>query len=279
MTGTFLDKIIEAKRHRVSEAKRLVSRDELFKQASKRESSAGQNRFRNAISDTSRVNIIAEYKRASPSRGTISDRLDPVETAMNYQHAGAAAVSVLTEEDFFRGCLQDLCQIKHHVSIPIIRKDFIIDEYQIVESAAAKADAILLIVAALSRQELIHFHRLGTDLNLDVLVEVHDPKELEIALEAGAELIGVNNRNLKTFEVSLEVSETLIKLIPAEKVAVAESGITGEADIHRLRDVGFSAFLVGETLMRSSDPGADLRKLVGAKASAQAIESKSSSLV
>lgn len=264
MNGTVLDKIIAAKRVRIDEAKRRFPTEQLAKNAAARGFTRERGQFRKAISRPDRINIIAEFKRASPSRGLISDQFAPGEIARMYQQAGAAAISVLTEEDFFRGSLEDLCEVQESVQVPVLRKDFIIDEYQILESAVAAVNAILLIAAALDPIELKHFHDIGSDYGLDVLVEVHDTRELDIALDAGAELIGINNRNLKTFNVSLEVSESLVTAVPEGKVVVAESGIKGPEDIIRLREAGFSAFLVGETLMSSAEPLRELQRLLGA---------------
>ncbi len=199
-------------------------------------------------------NIIAEVKRASPSKGLIAQNFDPVKIAKNYEQGGAAAISCLTDEKFFAGHLEYLAAIRENVSLPILRKDFIIDEIQIEEARAFGADAILLIVAALNPSRLKELLRKARELGLEALVEVHDAQELEVALEAGAEIIGVNNRNLKTFEVKLETSLELRKLAPPQIPFVAESGIKDASDIRRLQEADIRAALIGESLMRAKDP-------------------------
>ncbi len=255
MNGTILEKIIEAKRSRLEEAKRRSAKYAAPAKA------ARPHRLLKALSDTSRPNIIAEFKRASPSKGIINDSLDPAAVAEAYGAGGAVAISVLTEEDFFGGSLDDLRKVRQAVDLPILRKDFIIDEFQIREAAAAGADAILLIVAALSESELRRFQAAAHELGLDALVEVHDENEMETASSIGARLIGVNNRDLRTFEVSLDVSRRLAVLAPPGAVLVSESGIRSSRDIEELRQHGYSAFLVGETLMRGADPKTALEDL------------------
>ncbi|CAN5691045.1 indole-3-glycerol phosphate synthase TrpC [soil metagenome] len=261
MTGTILDEIINAKRIRIEESKRKTNLDTLKTRCNGRERIAS-NRFYEALADTSRLNIIAEFKRASPSKGVISGR-DPNDTALAYQTGGAAAISVLTEEDFFDGSLDDICAVRSAVEIPVLRKDFIVDAYQIYESAASGADAILLIVAALSQRDLIELHSLAQSVGLDILVEVHDRNELDSAIEIDAKLIGVNNRNLKTFEVNIDVSRDLIRSKPAGALMIAESGLQTSAELNELRELGFSGFLIGETFMRSGDPEKVLREFSG----------------
>jgi indole-3-glycerol phosphate synthase len=209
------------------------------------------------------VNVIAEFKRRSPSRGLLRADLTPDGTARAYETAGAAALSVLTEEDFFGGSLQDLRLARGATrSLPALRKDFVVDPYQIWEARAAGADAVLLIAAALDDRELRALLAEAHAARLEALVEVHDQGELDRALAAEARLVGVNNRNLKTLEVSLEIALSLAPLIPDEVVAVAESGIRQGADVRRLRDAGYDAFLVGEHLMAASDPGRALKSLI-----------------
>ncbi|MEP6850084.1 MAG: indole-3-glycerol phosphate synthase TrpC, partial [Acidobacteriota bacterium] len=240
MKGTILEKIIEAKRLRVESANLNARTPSVIDQAQAVRSSAKDNRLRAALSDGSRINIIAEFKRASPSKGVINDTLDPVETAVKYENGGACAISVLTEEDFFKGSLDDLRTIRKAVDIPILRKDFIIDAYQIYEAAAAGADAILLIVAALPHDDLKRYHSLAeAELGIDALVEVHTVGELKVAIDIGASLIGVNNRNLKTFEVSLDVSRELIEQRPKNSLMITESGIVSRDDITELHSLGF----------------------------------------
>lgn len=258
MKGTLLEKIIEAKRFRVDKAKVDCDLVALAEQAVR----PNAGRFRNALSDRSRINIIAEFKRSSPSKGIINDQIDPAATALNYQNGSAAAISVLTEEDFFAGSLDDLRAVREAVDLPILRKDFVIDVFQIRESAALGADAILLIVAALTKDELRQFYSLTSALGLDALVEVHDLDELKIATDIGATLIGVNNRNLKTFEVSLDVSRELIASAPKDAIMVSESGISTKQEIDELSSLGYAGFLIGETLMKSRDSIGEMQKLI-----------------
>lgn len=210
--------------------------------------------------------VIAEIKKASPSRGLIRADFDPVWLAQRYQAGGAAALSVLTDEPFFQGSLRNLELTSAAASLPCLRKDFIVDEYQIVEARAHNADAILLIAAALTDTELKRFSAASCGLELDVLVEVHSADELDRVLsslgEGGADAIGVNNRDLKTFEVNLQISLDLASRIPAGVVRVAESGIASSEDIGRLLAAGFDAFLIGESLMRQADPGEALAGLL-----------------
>lgn len=261
MIGTILEKIIEAKRVRIAKAKQLADVNALIAKVKGVQLPLRQFRFRDSISKRSRINIIAEFKRASPSKGVINDRIDPVETAVSYEKAGAAAISVLTEEDFFRGSLDDLRKVRNAVGLPLLRKDFIIDEYQIYESFFAGADAVLLIVAALAPETLKRFQTLACSLGMDALVEVHNQEEIGIAVETGADIIGVNNRNLKTFEVSLNVSRELAEFKPENAIMVAESGLKTPEEIFELNDLGYDAFLIGETLMRNGDIREELAKL------------------
>ena len=218
--------------------------------------------FASALKQKDRVNVIAEYKRRSPSRGVIREDLPPQDVAVSYEAAGAAAMSVLTDEDYFGGSLDHLTAARGAVKIPAIRKDFTVDTYQIWEARAACADAVLLIIAALTDAELKTFLADAAEVKVAALVEVHDAEELDRAVSAGASIIGVNNRNLKTMEVRLETSLDLRPKIPAAAVKVAESGIKTGADMKRLRAAGYDAFLIGEHLMSSPDPGAALKQLI-----------------
>jgi indole-3-glycerol phosphate synthase len=210
------------------------------------------------------VNIIAEYKRRSPSKGIIRADIDVETMVQNYEIGGAAAISVLTEEDFFDGSLEDLRRVKATVELPVLRKDFVFDSYQIYEAVAAGADAVLLIVAALADQQLVELRTLAEDeLGIDALVEVHDAAEMERAAQCGAQLIGVNNRNLHTFEVTLETSLKLSTLAPPAATLVSESGLNTNEDISMLAEVGYRGFLIGETLMRADEPAKLLQGLVG----------------
>ncbi len=216
--------------------------------------------FRAALT-ASQPAIISEIKKASPSKGILSANFDPAAIAQVYEAGGAAAISVLTDREFFKGSLDDLLAARTAIRIPVLRKDFTIDEFHVVEAAAHGADAILLIAALLDESELRRFRETAASYKMAALVEVHDEAELDRALASGAEIVGVNNRNLHTFEVTLETSLRLADKIPAAIVKVSESGIHSSADVKRLCAAGFHAFLVGEHLMKSPDPAAALREL------------------
>jgi indole-3-glycerol phosphate synthase len=220
------------------------------------------HQFRPALSRQDRLNIIAECKRRSPSKGVLRPEYDPAAIASGYAAAGAAAISVLTEPTFFDGSLDHLLAVRASVSIPILRKDFVVSEYQVLEARAAGADAILLIVAALTSEELRSLAACAAGWGLDALVEVHSADELSIALDAGATVIGVNNRNLRTLTVDVTASEALIARIPKGVVSVSESGLRTSEDLLRLRQMGYGAFLIGERFMTAADPGAALRDLL-----------------
>ena len=218
--------------------------------------------FASAIARQGRVNVIAEHKRRSPSRGAIREDLRPADVARAYEAGGAAALSVLTDEDFFGGRLEHLEEARAATALPALRKDFVIDPWQVWEARAAGADAVLLIVAALDDAELAGLLTETREAGADALVEVHDRDELDRALAAGARVVGVNSRDLRSLAVSLDTAVALAPGIPDDVVAVAESGIRTGADVRRLRDAGFDAFLVGEHLMASPDPGAALKRLL-----------------
>jgi indole-3-glycerol phosphate synthase len=205
--------------------------------------------------------IISEIKKASPSKGVLCEDFDPKTIARLYASGGAAALSVLTDHEFFKGSLSDLQSARNAVPVPVLRKDFTIDEINVIEAAAHGADAILLIAALLDEPALRRFREMAAQYGMAALVEVHDREELDRTLASGAEIVGVNNRNLHTFEVTLETSLRLAEKIPSAVVKVTESGIHSSADVKRLRDAGFHAFLVGEHLMESADPAAALREL------------------
>jgi indole-3-glycerol phosphate synthase len=224
---------------------------------------AGREGLAAALARPGRVNVIAECKRRSPSRGVLRERYDPVAIATAYVEAGAAAISVLTEPAFFDGALDHLQAIRAAVDVPLLRKDFIVSEYQLLEAKAAGADAVLLIVAALERHELQSLAAGAAGLGLDALVEVHDERELTMAIDAGARIVGVNNRNLRTLDVDVDASDRLIAAIPRGVVAVSESGLRTAGDLARLRALGYHAFLIGERLMTEADPGEALRGLLG----------------
>jgi indole-3-glycerol phosphate synthase len=259
----FLSDILERKRVRLAEARRTCPLNQIKALAAGARNDAPAHALRRALEAPS-TNVIAEIKRASPSRGPIRPDANAGELARAYFSGGAAAISVLTEEDLFRGSLSDLREVRAAVSIPILRKDFIFDDYQVYESAAAKADALLLIVAALDDEALARLIELTeTELGMDALVEVHAADEVERAVTAGARLIGVNNRNLRTFEVTLDVSKQLASIIPREMVAISESGLRTREDLDMLRTLGYRGFLIGESLMLDDDPEQALRNLVG----------------
>jgi indole-3-glycerol phosphate synthase len=221
-------------------------------------------RFQAALAGAGEVNVIAECKRRSPSKGVLREDYDPVAIATGYAAAGAAAISVLTEPTFFDGSLDHLRAVRAAVDVPLLRKDFIVSEYQLLEARAAGADAVLLIVAALRPAELKVLHDHARRYGLDVLVEAHDATELAIAIDAGARIIGINNRNLRTLTIDVHASETLIAQMPADVIAVSESGLKTAADITRLRALGYRAFLIGERLMAAADPGVVLAELLEA---------------
>jgi len=255
-----LDEILDAKRAEVERRKSAVPMRELRSRMG--DAPAPLDFARRLVrNETGLPAVIAEVKKASPSKGVIREDFDPVSIATAYQNAGASAISVLTDEKFFQGSLAYLRQIKQAVSLPVLRKDFLIDDYQVYESRAAGADAILLIVAALERDALAHLMNRATEIGMQYLVEVHDEAELEVAIDVCAPIIGINNRNLKTFEVSLDVTARLLPMIPRAK-KVSESGIFTREDMMSLAKLGVDAVLIGEALMREPDVGAKLRQLL-----------------
>ena len=258
--AAILERIVAAARARVAEARRVAD----FRELEQRAERHVPREFRRTLKLKSRdgVAVIAELKKASPSKGLIRAEFHPAELARELEGAGATALSVLTDEEFFQGSLDYLRGASAAVKIPCLRKDFIVDEFQVLEARANAADAVLLIVAALSMEELDALaagaHRHG----LDVLCEVHDEEELQRALDAGCNLIGVNTRDLRTFNVDLRTAFRLAEKFPADVVRVAESGIHSAEDVARLRAAGYDAFLVGESLMRADSPGDALRELM-----------------
>ena len=205
--------------------------------------------------------VIAEVKKASPSRGVIREHFVPSEIAKSYEQGGAACLSVLTDSEFFQGSTEYLIEARAACSLPVIRKDFIIDAYQLYEARAMGADCVLLIVAALSTEALNSLYDTAKSLDLDVLIEVHDAEELKTALPLGAELVGINNRNLRTFEQSLNNTIDLLDMIPDDRIVVTESGIHTVEDVQLMREHNVNSFLVGEAFMRADEPGSQLRKL------------------
>jgi indole-3-glycerol phosphate synthase len=258
MSASVLGQIVARTRERLHDRRKQRPLDELLATAP----TPGTRRaFAEAFS-RSGLHLIAEFKRRSPSRGVLREDLSASAVAQAYETAGARALSVLTEEDFFGGHLGDLRQARAATRLPTLRKDFVVDPYQVWEAWIAGADAVLLIVAVLSEAELRKLLDTTLEAGLDALVEVHDLRELEVALACGARLVGVNNRDLKTLQVTLDTSLRLAPAIPDHVVAVAESGIASGEDLRRLREAGFDAFLVGEHLMTAPDPGQALHRLL-----------------
>lgn len=250
-----LARIVDQKRQDL--ASRSLTREALVDQAS-----VQQRRDFKAALIRSGPAIIAEIKQASPSKGIFTDAFHPREIAVDYANYGAACLSVLTDEQHFRGSLADMQNARSAVSIPVLRKDFTISEYHVLEAAAHGADAILLIAAILSEREMRNWRELANSYGMAALVEVHDADELETAKSSGADIIGVNNRNLHTFEVTLDTSLRLAEKMPANTISVAESGIRSRADIDRLSQAGYRAFLIGEHLMLSANRGQALAELL-----------------
>lgn len=254
---TVLDQIVVRKRAELVSERALVKQEEL-----ERRSVPARRSFRNAIASRKPA-VIAEIKKASPSAGLIADDFDPAAIARGYQQAGAAGLSVLTDKQFFQGSLDHLVEARTATSLPVLRKDFTLDRYHILQASAHSADCILLIVAVLNDAELSELLAAARELHLDALVEVHDADELDRALRAGADFVGVNNRNLKTMEVSLDTSLELAGRFPEEILRISESGIRAPEDLAKLMDAGYHGFLVGESLMRQPDRGRALSVLLG----------------
>ena len=260
-TPDILKKIIHRKLEEIAQRKQQCALPEMRKRA---QTADGCRGFVNAIKakiNAGRPGVIAEIKKASPSKGVIREDFRPADIAASYEKGGAACLSVLTDADFFQGSEEYLQQAKAACSLPVIRKDFIIDPYQVYEARAIGADCILLIVAVLNDTQLEELSSLAQELGMDVLVEVHDAEELERALRLNLPLVGINNRNLRTFEVSLDTTLDLLKQIPEDRIVVTESAIHTRADVELMRNHAVNAFLVGEVFMRAEDPGAELAKL------------------
>jgi indole-3-glycerol phosphate synthase len=253
-----LDQIVAATRRRVTDAKRSADLRRLEREVEQHVPRG----FRRALASHPGPAIIAELKKASPSRGLIRANFNPEGLAGEFEAAGAAALSVLTDEEFFQGSLENLQRASARTRLPCLQKDFVVDDFQLLQARAHGADAVLLIVAVLSPAELIARGKKSRELGLDVLCEAHNEKELHHALDAGCDLIGVNNRDLRTFRVDLNTALRLAEMIPKNVVSVAESGIESGADISRLRGAGYRAFLIGESLMKAESPGVALRTLL-----------------
>ncbi|MFC1570317.1 indole-3-glycerol phosphate synthase TrpC [Candidatus Omnitrophota bacterium] len=254
-----LSRIIEEKRREVEKNQENVSLGDMKKKA---EGVYIKSSFKRDISRKGHINLIAEIKKSSPSKGIIRHDFDPVRIALTYHGAGASAISILTDERFFMGKLEYIKMVKDRVTLPILRKDFIIDEYQVYESAVAGADAILLIAHILTQEELNKYFGIARDLGMDVLVEVHNEEEMEKALASPASIIGINNRDLTNFDVDVAVTQRLIRMIPENKVIVSESGISSYEDIMFLKSLGVNSVLIGETFMKAENIGEKVRELM-----------------
>ena len=261
-----LDKIVATKKIEIAHNLKKISlgnqRD--IAQSNNQDSLLKPRGFIRAIENkisAGKAGVITEIKKASPSKGVLRENFQPAEIAQSYEKHGAACLSVLTDVDYFQGCNAYLQEARAACSIPVLRKDFTIDPYQIYEARAIGADAILLIVACLELNQMKELEACAHELGLDVLVEVHNAPELEQALELKTQLLGINNRNLKTFEVTLQTTLSLLPMVPKDKILVTESGILGSADVQLMRDKQINAFLVGEAFMRASDPGVALSEL------------------
>ncbi|MDJ0877641.1 MAG: indole-3-glycerol phosphate synthase TrpC [Halieaceae bacterium] len=259
-TPTILREIIDRKWQEVSERSATVSLSELEARAREQDACRG---FAAALVDTAamRPAVIAEAKRASPSKGVIREQFDPTAIARSYEAGGACCLSVLTDVDFFQGADAYLQQARAACALPVIRKDFIVDPYQVLEARALGADCILLIVSALEDGQMAELNAAAIDLGMDVLIEVHDREELERSLPLGNRLVGINNRNLHSFETRLETTWELLPNIPADRLVITESGIHTRGDVTAMQEREVNAFLVGEAFMRAEDPGARLREL------------------
>ncbi len=256
-----LQSILAVKAEELATARQLRSESELRREAELRQDVRGFAAALEAAIGAGRPGVIAEVKKASPSKGVIRANFNPPAIAGTYAAHGAACLSVLTDVQFFQGSHDFLRQCRAACSLPVLRKDFIIDTYQVAEARALGADCILLIVAALEPAKLRDLESLAHDLGMDVLVEVHDAAELETALTLRTPLIGINNRNLRTFEVTLDTTLGLLAQVPDDRRVITESGIVTPEDVRRLRDHGVEAFLVGESFMRADDPGVELQRL------------------
>ena len=258
--NSYLDKIIEQTTSTVEVDKKKIPLQELRSYISDLNETKGFFNSIKARHDDGLVSVIAEIKRASPSQGLIRENFNPKDIAISYQASQATCLSILTDAPYFKGSLADLAAVREAVELPLLRKDFIVDEYQIYQSRFYGADCILLIASVLSDSQLKEFKEIAQELNLDVLIEVHDRVEMDRAKDLGFSLIGINNRNLKTFKVNLETTINLSEDIK-DKIMVSESGIKTKDDINKILSSGIKTFLVGESFMRASNPGEELKKL------------------
>jgi len=260
-TPTILKKILDRKREEIAERSATVSLEQLKQQAALASAPRGFAAAMTAKIAAGESAVIAEIKKASPSKGVIRENFDPAAIAASYADGGAACLSVLTDVDFFQGADKYLQQARDACHLPVIRKDFIIDQYQIYEARAMGADCILLIVSALAEKQLADLHDLAISLGMDVLIEVHDTAELSIALKLDNPMVGINNRNLHSFEVSLDNTYQLLEKIPDNRIVITESGIHSREDVAAMRQQKVNAFLVGEAFMRSEEPGDRLSEM------------------
>jgi indole-3-glycerol phosphate synthase len=260
-TPTILKKILDRKREEIAERSATVSLEQLKQQAALASAPRGFAAAMTAKIAAGESAVIAEIKKASPSKGVIRENFDPAAIAASYADGGAACLSVLTDVDFFQGADKYLQQARDACHLPVIRKDFIIDQYQIYEARAMGADCILLIVSALAEKQLADLHDLAISLGMDVLIEVHDAAELSIALKLDNPMVGINNRNLHSFEVSLDNTYQLLEKIPDNSIVITESGIHSREDVAAMRQQKVNAFLVGEAFMRSEEPGDRLSEM------------------
>lgn len=257
-----LNSILEEKKKEIDIARRNVPQKSLLEEIEKKIALSKPHFFKHSIDKHNHVRLIAEVKKASPSSGIIREDIDPLKVALSYEASGAAAISVLTDEKFFHGSMSYLEKIKKNVRIPVLRKDFIIDEYQVYESIAKGADAALLIAGLLSEKELKNFLAIGMEHNLDFLVEVHSEEDVQKAIASNCGIIGINNRDLHTFKVDIHTTTRLIKLIPRDRLIVSESGIRTRESILYLKSLGVNAVLIGEFLVRSDNIGATIKELM-----------------
>lgn len=256
-----LARILDAKKEEVATARQMRSEADILREAKSRKDVRGFLKALESKIADGKPGVIAEVKRASPSKGVIRENFNPVEIATSYAAHGAACLSVLTDVQFFQGSSDYLRQARAACALPVLRKDFMVDPYQIINARALGADCILLIVAALSKQQLREFETIAVELDMDVLVEVHDRNELDIALELQSPMVGINNRNLRTFETTLQTTLELLPHIPDDKLVITESGILTPDDVSLMRGNNVNAFLVGEAFMRAPEPGEALRDL------------------
>lgn len=259
-SDAFLSRVVSHKRREIARAKQLLPLAELEQRA---RAQAAPRDFRRALTGSENLAVIAEMKKASPSAGVLRENFDPKRLAKSYSENGAAALSILTDAEFFHGHLEHLQQAREACTLPLLRKDFLLEPYQVIEARAHGADAVLLIVALLDRSQLFELLSVAIELGMQALVETHNEAEIDRALLVGADIIGINNRDLQTFEVALETTERLAKLIPRSCIRVAESGISSQQDVERMAACGMDAILVGSHLMRQPDPGKALSALTG----------------